>query len=545
MAPEAQFTSVIEKLKELNPGFPGKASRKIEGGQVTELSFEALNVTDISPVAALPALRSLGMNGVYDAEKEDYTRVALADLSPLENMSTLRELGVTFTSVSDLRPIGKLKLTTLYVWGTFVKDLSPLQGMPLEQLHCTQTDVSDVSPLAGMPLAFLNLGWTQVSDLRPLAKCPLEWLKLDGSNVTDLSPLRGIKLLALFCRTKGITDHAPLAGLPLKRLVCNFVPERDTEILRSITTLEQINTIPAAEFWNKHDARPWRIIADGKSMDPFREKNGWRIEDGALVKLSVGGSAQQTWEEFEDGEVRIRFQCTGVPNLYFAVRQGSGTGMTWGLQTLPPPEMEGRVNELVFMCHDRDVTARLNGNPVAVGGATRVTRGCLQIYASGPVFRVLSIEHRDLPPHLARPWSRVFNGRTLEGLHHDGNWRVEGSALKVSQAQDASIFTREEFGDGEFRVRFETSRLTDLSLAVRKADGGGRHKVVLRGDAVKALDGAPHELVVRCQGNEMTAELDGKPQPFDQRSGARRGRLMISVWGEGLLIHSLDFRELK
>ena len=34
----------------------------------------------------------------------------------------------------------------------------------------------------------------------------------------------------------------------------DFKPERDTEILRSITTLEKIDEKPAAEFWKKYDA---------------------------------------------------------------------------------------------------------------------------------------------------------------------------------------------------------------------------------------------------------------------------------------------------
>jgi hypothetical protein len=35
----------------------------------------------------------------------------------------------------------------------------------------------------------------------------------------------------------------------VKVLGCDFKPDRDTEVLRSIKTLEFINGKPAAEFW--------------------------------------------------------------------------------------------------------------------------------------------------------------------------------------------------------------------------------------------------------------------------------------------------------
>ena len=50
---EKQVEAVAAKLKELNPGFDGKVTHKIEGGVVTELSFVTDKVTDISPVRAL------------------------------------------------------------------------------------------------------------------------------------------------------------------------------------------------------------------------------------------------------------------------------------------------------------------------------------------------------------------------------------------------------------------------------------------------------------------------------------------------------------
>jgi len=43
--------------------------------------------------------------------------------------------------------------------------------------------------------------------------------------------------------------------MPVKELWCDFKAERDTEILRSLKTLEKINDKPAQEFWKEVDAK--------------------------------------------------------------------------------------------------------------------------------------------------------------------------------------------------------------------------------------------------------------------------------------------------
>ncbi len=48
-----------------------------------------------------------------------------------------------------------------------------------------------------------------------------------------------------------VSDLSPLKGMPLGALRLDFQPERDTEILRSIKTLEEINGKPVATFWKE------------------------------------------------------------------------------------------------------------------------------------------------------------------------------------------------------------------------------------------------------------------------------------------------------
>src|SRR4051812_45731490 len=98
--------------------FDGVVAHRIDGGVVTWLTFLTENVTDISPVRALPGLRHLNCGG--------YTgKGRLADLTPLKDM----------------------KLTYLDCYRTQVSDLSPLKDLPLTVLGCGETQVSDLTPL--------------------------------------------------------------------------------------------------------------------------------------------------------------------------------------------------------------------------------------------------------------------------------------------------------------------------------------------------------------------------------------------------------------
>jgi hypothetical protein len=42
--------------------------------------------------------------------------------------------------------------------------------------------------------------------------------------------------------------------MPLKSLSCDFQPQRDAAILRSLTTLDDLNRKPAKQFWQEVDA---------------------------------------------------------------------------------------------------------------------------------------------------------------------------------------------------------------------------------------------------------------------------------------------------
>ena len=287
---EEQVKAVSQKLVELNPGFDGKVTPQIDAGVVWSLEFVTDQVNDVSPVRAIKGLKKLSCGGSEPGTGK------LSDLSPLQGL-LLTNLDCRKTEVGDLSPLQGMPLTSFNLQYTPVTDLAPLRGMPLKYLLCDECDISDISPLkgmslnglqlggnnvadlsplTGMPITFLNLDYTCVTDLSPLQDMPLTQLKLPyglvkdltpltgmkltllhiaGTRVTDLSPLTGMPLTNLYLfdaryqKGTNINDHTPLQGLPLRELTLDFEPQRDSELLRSIKTLDVINDKPVAEFW--------------------------------------------------------------------------------------------------------------------------------------------------------------------------------------------------------------------------------------------------------------------------------------------------------
>ena len=240
---EEQVQAVVQKMRELNPGFDGVMQPTIGEGIVLSIAFMSDNVTDISPLRAFIALSFLECNGSEPGKGK------LADLSPLKGKS-LRGIWCSNTNISDLSPLKDMPIKRLTCQFTPVADLTPLSGMPLANLRCTATKVADLSPLKGMQLAELQIEETLVSDLWPLKGMHLTSVAFSGTPVTDITPLRGMPLTTLICGQL-VTDLSPIREMPLRMLSVNFMPERDTELLRSIKTLETVNLKPVADFWRE------------------------------------------------------------------------------------------------------------------------------------------------------------------------------------------------------------------------------------------------------------------------------------------------------
>jgi Leucine-rich repeat (LRR) protein/tRNA A-37 threonylcarbamoyl transferase component Bud32 len=251
LAPQDQVEAVRKKLIELNPGFDESFVPTIVRGTVKELDFTTDNVTDLSPVRALPELEQLTCKGSAAGKGKVY------DLSPLRG-THLQDLDCSNNAVRDLSSLKGLPLRHLAFAATQVADLTSLTGMPLAKVTCSETRVADLSPLTDAPLTALDCQRTRVADLSPLRGKQLQSLDCTATRVADLSPLRGVPLRELHCARTGVDDLSPLPGLPLKELTCNFWAERDAGVLRGIKTLQKINGKSAAAFWK--EAERWTAL---------------------------------------------------------------------------------------------------------------------------------------------------------------------------------------------------------------------------------------------------------------------------------------------
>lgn len=243
---KGRLDAITARLKKENPEWTGSI------GEIDDrkLRLEVTGLTELSALRGAPDLTTLRLEC-----RQPGPGTRLTNLWPLADM-TLQELVVEHIPVTDLTPVGRIQSLQKLTLHAPVADLSPLQGLKsLRSLALYFSAVSDLAPLRGLPLEQLVL--TSSKDVRvldPLAGMPLKALHLDGTNVRDLTPLQGMVLKLLVAHGAQVKDYSVLRGMPLTSVTLDFVPWRDSGLLRSIRTLKDINI--------KEDLKPFHAWAD-------------------------------------------------------------------------------------------------------------------------------------------------------------------------------------------------------------------------------------------------------------------------------------------
>ncbi len=342
---EQQADAVAEKLKEVNPGFDGKARRWIEEGKVVKVQFRTDEVTDIWPVRALTDLTDLDCAGSWPWKGK------LSDISPLSGLK-LENFKCERTKVSDLSPLRGMPLKVLTCNFSKIADLSPLHGMPLEQYWGHNTGSADLAPLAGMPLTGASVGgnWgitdlsplkgmklnklfcveTNISELSAIAEMPLELLHVNDSHITDLSPIEGMPLKQLSCTLNPISDYAPLQKLPLLEELWLDLPLYDLEteqLLRSLK-LKTLQGRPAARFWDERARLLQEIKEFINSTSPLPHNQQIEAVRAKLAELK-GTRVSGTEATIKDGVVVDLKNVTGkgVPSLQCVIENDVVVGV--------------------------------------------------------------------------------------------------------------------------------------------------------------------------------------------------------------------------
>jgi tetratricopeptide (TPR) repeat protein len=172
----------------------------------------------------------------------------LKDLAnhPLEERLTLAPeallaLDLKGTTLTDLRLLEALPLSSVDLADCVITNLSPLKSLPLVALNISGAQSIDFESLREMrALRNISLASSAITNLSPLQALPLYWLDLNETRVGDLGPLRGQHLHTLRLRNTQVADLTPLKGMPLTELDCSSIPARDFSPILECTKLTDI-----------------------------------------------------------------------------------------------------------------------------------------------------------------------------------------------------------------------------------------------------------------------------------------------------------------
>ena len=194
-------------------------------------------ITDITPLQNLTQLWDLGLRCPK-----------LSDISPLQNLVRLQWLGLTSNSLSNISALSNFnQLTWLQLTGEAIDDLSPLANLTklkhlginsrilttsdldvlknftvLEDLVISNTTISDFSVVKQLPaLLYLHLDWNRISDVSQFATLTnLVSLSLPANMISDISSLQALtKIKWLKLSNNQISDISALRYMPLAQSV--------------------------------------------------------------------------------------------------------------------------------------------------------------------------------------------------------------------------------------------------------------------------------------------------------------------------------------
>ena len=198
-----------------------------------DLGFNPL--ADLRPLAGLPALESLSLDG------------AAANLQALAPLARLQRLSLRHNGLDDLGPLaGLTSLVELDLGDNRIADLRPLAGLAnLAVLRADRNQIADLWPLASLAgLEALELGANRVRDLHPLAGLArLQSLRLGGNGLAELHPLAGLEgLRDLVLAGNAVADLRALSHLDgLRRLDLRGNPVGDLRPLRALKSLAWVH----------------------------------------------------------------------------------------------------------------------------------------------------------------------------------------------------------------------------------------------------------------------------------------------------------------
>ncbi len=271
---------------------------------LTELNFDANQVSDISALSGLTNLESLHF---------EWNQVN--DISALSDLTNLEDLNFNGNQVSNIASLsGLTNLKKLYFDNNEVNDIASLSSLTnLERLDFGNNEVSDVEALNDLT----NLGWlgfssNQVSDIGALSDLTnLQELSFGSNEVSDISALSGLtNLKKLYFEDNQVSDIGALSDLTnLEELY--FYSNKVSDI----TPLSALINLKKLSFDNNEVSDINALSSLINLQDLFFQEN--RVGDISPIKdiveannTSVDASAQKI-EMFLDSPYEFENLITG------------------------------------------------------------------------------------------------------------------------------------------------------------------------------------------------------------------------------------------
>ena len=443
---------------------------------LTSLDLSNNEILDLSPLAALTSLTFLELydNGISDVaplaeftslERLDLDNNSIADISPLAGMTSLTSLWLSANEISDVSPLaGMTSLTTLYLGGNEVVELAPLARLTsLTSLGLSDNGISDVSPLSGMTsltnLELFDNG--EISDVSPLAgMTSLTSLGLSANEISDVSPLAGMtSLTTLYLGGNEVVDLAPLEGLTSLEILWLFRNEiSDVSPLAGMTSLTSL-WLSANEI---SDVSP---LAGMTSLTTLYLGGNEVVELAPLARLTSLTSLGLSDNGISD--VSPLSGMTSLTNLELFDNEISDVSPLAGMTSLTFLYLGG--NEVVDLAPLEGLTSLeilwLSRNEISdlspLAGMTSLTTLYLsgnEIVELGPLSGLNSVSRLDLGGNMISDLSSLSGMTSIKELDLMSNGRLEDIAPLVANRG---------LGNGDFvdlRVNFlsETSRETHI-----------------------------------------------------------------------------------
>jgi len=154
---------------------------------LTNLSVSSATLTDITSLSSLGGLLALNLKGSH----------LLQDISPVANLTQLKVLNFSISSVSDISSLASLiNLTSLEMTDNDLVDITSLANMTnLENLQLDNNSIEDISALSGLDkLVLLSLANNKIIDVSAVSNLlKLSQLNLSrnqiATSVTELANL--------------------------------------------------------------------------------------------------------------------------------------------------------------------------------------------------------------------------------------------------------------------------------------------------------------------------------------------------------------------